>query len=53
MTEAVAPWRCSTYLRIELVGGTEISMPVESAAPVFALLSALVASALEDWEAGS
>jgi len=53
MTEAVAPWRCSTYLRIELAGGAEISMPVESAAPVLAALSGLVASALEDWEAGS
>jgi hypothetical protein len=53
MTQAVAPWRCSTYLRIELAGGTEISMPVESAAPILAALSALVASALDDWEVGS
>jgi hypothetical protein len=50
LSEAVAPWRCSTYLRITVDGDTELSMPVESAAPILAELSALVASALTEAE---
>jgi hypothetical protein len=38
LTQAVAPWLCSTYLRVR-VADVELSMPVEYAAPqVSALL---------------
>jgi hypothetical protein len=50
LSEAVAPWRCSTYLRITVDRDTELAMPVESAAPILAALSALVASAMTDVE---
>ncbi|MEV6926734.1 hypothetical protein AB0M46_19825 [Dactylosporangium sp. NPDC051485] len=50
LTEAVAPWRCSTYLRITVEGDTELSMPVDNAAPLLAALSALVGSAMTDTE---
>jgi len=45
LTESVAPWRCSAYLRIQ-VGDTELSMTVDHAGPVLDALSALVATAL-------
>ncbi|WP_271190014.1 hypothetical protein [Dactylosporangium matsuzakiense] len=51
LSEAVAPWRCSTYLRIVVDRDTELSMPVDSAAPLLAALSELVASALTETEA--
>ncbi|MEV6931698.1 hypothetical protein AB0M46_45405 [Dactylosporangium sp. NPDC051485] len=51
LSESVAPWRCSTYLRITVDRYTELAMPVESAAPLLAALSALVASAMTDEEA--
>jgi hypothetical protein len=50
LTESVAPWRCSTFLRVVVDGGAELSMSVESAAPLLAALSKLVASALTDEE---
>ena len=50
LSEAVAPWRCSTYLRITVDRDTELAMPVESAAPLLAALSALAASAMTDEE---
>ncbi|MBO3741611.1 hypothetical protein J5X75_29300 [Actinoplanes sp. NEAU-H7] len=46
LTEAVAPWRCSTFLRIVVDGGTEVSMAVESALPLLAALTDLVAFAV-------
>ncbi|HZN20770.1 MAG TPA: hypothetical protein VFB84_21690 [Micromonosporaceae bacterium] len=51
LSEAVAPWRCSTYLRIVVDRDTELAMRVENAAPLLAALSALVASAMTDAEA--
>ena len=51
LSEAVAPWRCSTYLRILADGDEVVAMPVESAAPVLAGLSGLVTAAEADWEA--
>ncbi|WP_432839019.1 hypothetical protein [Dactylosporangium sp. CA-092794] len=50
LSEAVAPWRCSTYLRITVDSDTELSMPVDNAAALLAALSALVASAMTDAE---
>jgi hypothetical protein len=50
LSEAVAPWRCSTYLRIAADGDEVVSEPVESAAPVLAILSDLVNRAEADWE---
>jgi len=45
LTESVAPWKCSTYLRIQ-AGDTELSMTIDHASPVLGALSALVATAL-------
>jgi hypothetical protein len=45
LTESVAPWQCSTFLRIVVDGGTEVSMGVESAGPLLAALTDLVAFA--------
>ncbi|MEV6348170.1 hypothetical protein [Actinoplanes sp. NPDC051851] len=50
LTESVAPWRCSAFLRVVVDGGAQLSMPVESAAPLLAALSELVASAMADEE---
>jgi hypothetical protein len=50
LTESVAPWRCSTFLRTVAEGGTELSMAVESAAPLLAAITALVVSANADRE---
>ena len=44
LTESVAPWKCSVYLRIQ-VGDTELSMTVDHVSPVLDALSALVATA--------
>src|SRR5262249_37089889 len=44
LTEAVAPWPCSTYLHIR-AGEDEISMPVEYAAPVLSAPMTLTAAA--------
>ncbi|MDG4798831.1 hypothetical protein [Micromonospora sp. WMMD1082] len=46
LTEAVAPWPCSTYLRIR-VGDAEVSISVERAAPVLSALHMLVAAGEE------
>ena len=43
LSESVAPWPCSTYLRIQ-VGDAEVSMPVEYAGPVLSALRMLVAA---------
>ncbi|MFY1673164.1 hypothetical protein ACN27G_24895 [Plantactinospora sp. WMMB334] len=43
LTEAVAPWPCSTYLRIR-VGDAEVAMPVEQAASVLSALGMLAAA---------
>ncbi len=51
LSEAVAPWRCSTYVRILADGNEVVAMPVESAAPVLAALLGLVTAAEADWEA--
>jgi hypothetical protein len=51
LSEAVTPWRCSTYLRITVDQDTELSMPVDNAAPLLAALSELVTSAMTDAEA--
>jgi hypothetical protein len=40
LTQAVAPWPCSTYLRV-CVADAEVSMPVEYAALVLSALLAL------------
>jgi hypothetical protein len=37
LTQAVAPWPCSTYLRVR-VADAELSMPVDNAAPVISTL---------------
>lgn len=50
LSQAVALWRCSTYLHITLDRHIELAMPVASAAPILAGLSALVISALNDAE---
>ncbi|MBO3737987.1 hypothetical protein [Actinoplanes flavus] len=50
LTEAIAPWRCATFLRIMADGEEVASIPAESAAPILAALSELVASAVADWE---
>jgi hypothetical protein len=50
LSEAVAPWRCSTYLRIVVDRDTELAMPVDNAGPLLVALSALVASAVTDAE---
>ena len=50
LSEAVAPWRCSTYVRITVDQDTELSMPVDNAAPLLAALSELVASAMTEAE---
>ena len=44
LTEAAAPWRCSSYLRVQ-VGELKLAMPVENARTVLDALSALVSSA--------
>ena len=44
LTEAVAPWKCSTFLRVR-AGDTELSLPVDYAEPVLTALSALTTSA--------
>jgi hypothetical protein len=46
LTEAVAPWPCSTYLRIR-VGDAEVSIPAEQAAPVLSALHMLIAAGQE------
>ena len=51
LSEAVAPWRWSMYLRILADGDEVVAMPVESAPPVLAALSGLVTAAEADWEA--
>ncbi|WP_231953483.1 hypothetical protein [Actinoplanes derwentensis] len=51
LTESVAPWRCSTFLRILVDGGAELSMAIESAGPLFAALTDLVTSGLAGQEA--
>jgi hypothetical protein len=48
LTEAVAPWPCSTCLHIR-VGDREVSMPVEYAAPVLSALMMLTAAAEAAW----
>jgi hypothetical protein len=52
LSEAVAPWRCSTYLRIAIDADTELSMPVDRAGPPIGALSELVAAAMTDGGAG-
>jgi hypothetical protein len=47
LSEAAAPWRCSSYLRVRL-GEASVSLPVEHARPLVAALSALVSSAVPD-----
>jgi hypothetical protein len=44
LTEAVAPWQCSTYLHIQ-VGDAAVSMPVEYAERVLSTLHMIVAAA--------
>ncbi len=44
LTEAIAPWPCSTYLHIR-TGEDEVFMPVEYAAPVLSALMMLAAAA--------
>jgi hypothetical protein len=44
LTEAVAPWRCATYLRIR-IGDAEAGMAVDDAAPVLSVLSGLLMAA--------
>lgn len=46
LTEAVAPWPCSTYLRIR-VGDAEMAMAVEGARPVLSALAMLTAAGEE------
>ena len=46
LTEAAAPWRRASYLRVR-VGGVDLSLPVDAAGPVLAALSGLVATARE------
>jgi hypothetical protein len=50
LTESVAPWRCSTFLRVVVDDGAELSMAVESAVPLLAALTELVTSARTDQE---
>ncbi len=50
LTESVAPWRCSKFIRIVVDGGAELSMAVESAVPLLTALTELVAVALKDEE---
>jgi hypothetical protein len=52
LTEAIAPWRCATFLHIAADGMEIVSMPVESATPILAALSGLAATATSDLEAG-
>jgi len=51
LSEAVAPWRRSTYLRILDDDEVVVAMLFESAAPVLAALSGLVTAAEADREA--
>jgi hypothetical protein len=46
LTQACAPWLCSTYLRMQ-VGDLELAIPAEDAVRVLAALSGLVAA--ERW----
>lgn len=46
LTESVAPWRCSTFLRIVVNGGAELSVAVNAAVPLLAVLTELVTSSL-------
>jgi len=50
LTESVAPWRCSTFLRIVVDGSAELSMALESAASLLSAITELVASALTNEE---
>ncbi|MBL7261345.1 hypothetical protein [Paractinoplanes lichenicola] len=45
LTQAVAPWRCSTIMRIVADGEDVVSLPVESAGPIIATLTGLVGAA--------
>ncbi|BCB92016.1 hypothetical protein [Phytohabitans suffuscus] len=46
LTEAVAPWLCSTYLRIR-VGGTGMAIAIEDVRPVLSALAMLTAAGEE------
>jgi hypothetical protein len=43
LSQAVAPWICSTYLRVQ-VGKAAVALPTDAARPVLAVLAALLAS---------
>jgi hypothetical protein len=51
LSEACAPWRCATYLRIGF-GETELSMPIENGLPALDALAAMLASAASREEVG-
>jgi hypothetical protein len=47
LSQGVAPWTCSTYLRVE-VGAAAVALPVDAAQPVLAALSALLLASVAD-----
>jgi len=52
LSESVAPWRCSPYVRVRL-GDAAVSVPVDDARPLVAALAALVSSAVPDGADGA
>ena len=47
LSQGVAPWTCSTYLRVE-VGDAAVALPTDAAEPALAALSALLLASAGD-----